>query len=364
MNQTKRIRSALDILNTVPEMVGYLPQNSLVILPLTNGHGRACIRMDLPARESSVGVEEYTLHVLRQVMQLPDANEVFLVVYSDANIEDSNVPFADLQYAVCEGLDHFGIRIKGVLTRAANGWSSLDGGHSGPLEELQSAAQARVPASFEEFAAIAPANEIAQDNLAFALQQFELLGLELDLPTAIFAWEKMLAFRTQLEPESLLANQAILAATLREDLLTECLLAHAAYGTDVSEELERVWRALDADEEQEVDGLITDRLETEPVDLPRVTEGIALLRELIGAFPESELANGYAALAWLEWARGSSSLASHFARGALTRDQSHPLALAVSLAADGGVSPGWIRQVGVTGGFTEEDFEELLGAGQ
>lgn len=362
MKQTKRIRSALDILETVPEMVGYLPENSLVILPLTDGHGRACIRIDLPVSEASVPAEDYALHVLKQVMQLPDANEVFLVAYAEAYIEANRVPFADHQYAICEGLEYFGIRIKGVLTQAANGWSSLDGSEQGPLDDLKMAPEKSVAASFEDFAAIEPGDANARHNLARAMEVFDAVGLELDLPSVIFAWEKMLAFRDELEVDSLLANQAILTAALRDPFLTDCLLAFSAYGPDLVDDLERVWLTLDPGEGLPIDTLIAARLETEPVELTRVAECIALLRDLIGALPEAEAANGYAALGWLEWARGSSSLAGHFSREALVLEHSHPLALSVSLAADSGKSPGWIREVGVSGGFTEHDFDELLGA--
>lgn len=364
MSQPKRLRTAVDVLTTVPEMVGYFPQNSLVIIPFTHGYGRACIRIDLPADEREVPAHDYAEFVLHQVTRLPDANEVVLVVFSDAPISGARVPFARHQQMIGDLLIAAGIRVRGALCWARNGWSSLDGSESGPLAELESAAMLGLAASFEDFAAIPSAEERTVGLLASAIGSRSRMPNPIDLFTAIAVWESLLRQGEGLPTHERVMAQAILAVALRDTVLAECILANAAYGPEVAEELELVWLTLDRQDGQQVDNLITDRLETEPVSVTRVAGGILLLRDLIASLPEAETGHAYAALSWLEWAKGASSLASHYAREALRRERMHPLALTVATACDHGVTPGWIREVGVSGGFTDEDFDALLGVAE
>lgn len=360
MSQPKRLRNAVDVLTTVPEMVGYFPHNSLVIIPLADGHGRACIRIDLPAGELSIGPEDYALMVLHQVKQLPDANEVLLVVFSDRLILRGKVPFDKHQRAITHALEFVGIRVRGALCWANNGWSNFDATEKGPLHELERPEGSGVAANFEEFAAISETDVDARLELARAIGFVDDLTHELGLSTVLLAWENLLDAEPWLVDDEKTAAQAILAVALRRLLMAECILANAAYGPEVAHELRLVWMTLDVEDEQHVDSLISDRLETEPVNLRRVTDGIAVLRDLIAALPPRESVHSYAALSWLEWARGSCSLASHYAHEALAFDPSHPLATTVAIASDNGFTPGWISEVGVSGGFTEDDFDELL----
>lgn len=364
MRQTKRLRNAVDILKTVPEMVGYLPQNSLVIIPLVHGHGRACIRIDLPTSTDEVTPEEYAIYVVQQIAQLPDANQVLTIVFTGESIAGRRVPFSEYQQALRLTLELFGLNPRGTLTCAANGWSTLDGAEHGSLEDLGFTSSEETALSFDEYVAIGPSDVKTRQSLRQALETAASIADRLDLAAVLFAWETLTSFDEAIEPVRHTVLQSIITIGLRDLLMTECLLANAAYGSDVAEELERVWTALDHDDEQNVDGLITDRLETEPISLTRVSAGIALLRELIAALPEADAVYGYAALSWLEWARGSSSIANHYASEALSRNHDNPLALAVAIASESGVTPGWISEVGVTGGFTDGDFDALLGASQ
>ncbi|MDJ1369866.1 DUF4192 family protein [Gulosibacter molinativorax] len=371
MSQTKRLRTAIDILNTVPEMVGYLPQNSLVLLPFTHGHGRACIRIDLPGPENAASPEEYALFVLHQLAQLPDANEVLFVVFTERPIVAGRVPFDAYQRAIGDALLFCGVRRRGAITVAANGWSSLDGSETGPLEELNYGAEALRFPGFDEFVAITRGTRNTRRSLLRAIEVIGTMGRELELSGVLLAWEDLLhdvrarreggEAHAALSVASKTAAQAIVTVGFRDLLTTECILASAVYGRQIAEDLELVWMALNIDEDQIIDSLITDRLEIEPIQLPRAAEGVALLRELLAVVPERDAAAGYAALGWLEWARGSSSLSNHYSREALRRDPSHPIARLVEMASGSGVTPGWIREVGVTGGFTEGDFDELLG---
>ncbi|MGO1542923.1 MAG: DUF4192 family protein [Gulosibacter sp.] len=361
MKQPKKLRTALDILATAPEMVGYFPNNSLVLIPLTYGHGRACIRVDLPANEG-VSPTEYAVKVVEQLQQLRDTSSVIICLFSENPIIDDRAPFSLHMATLMAYIDFYGVRVKWALCCAGNGWMSYNGEERGTLRDLDRAIPNTVASSFEEFAQIPVVDAAARRALRKAMR--EGAGIKaLDGPEVLMAWETLLDGSTSSSEELLVRARASVAVGLRDPLMTGCILANAVYGSEASLDLERVWSALLNDGDQYIDSIISERIETEPIDLERTANGAVILRTIIGTLsPGTDRSTALAALSWLEWARGSSSLASYYAHEALDGSEDIPLARIVYAMSENSITPGWIREVGATGGFTEDDFDLLLEA--
>ena len=360
MNRPHRIRTVLDLLAAVPGMLGYEPHESLVMLPFAGSHGGAVLRIDLPGP----GVEpwEFALAVVDHLRRFADCDHVALAVFTDEPIGLKSPPRVDLVDAVAVLAAESGIRVGAAAVRASNGWCEYRGDEAGTLDELD-AGRRPVAASLTAFAAVTPAP--AAERARFA---------RLVTAAARRGPAPLLEHASTLEPllrpadaaDSAIGEAgAALVAALDSPLHLEHFLASSAFGAETALEHARLWRrvaehaGLRPGERPASGALITDRAHSEPVDLDRSARAIALVRRLIAVAPESARARLYAALAWLEWARGGSTLAERYARECLRRDEEHPLALEVELLSAFGVLPAWIGTLGVVGGVFENDLERL-----
>ncbi|WP_087009220.1 DUF4192 family protein [Gulosibacter sp. 10] len=367
MNQPKHIRTAADVLVASVEMVGYFPCNSIVLIPYAHRHGRACLRMDLPADEAQIPPEEYAAAVMGNLLQLRDADRVLISVFTDSPIGERETPFAEHALAIAEMAAFAGLRVEALLCRGSNRWRSYVSDEHGGLEALDRATSGAVKADLAEFARIPEADPALERSLRGLLAGEYPPLRQTEIPVVLDAWENLLDARSgELEgfdQEHRLIAFALVALAFRSARATECLLANAVYGEAAAEDLQRVWHALDAADEP-VDGLISEQIEIEPIRLERAAAGAELLRTLVGALPPEDAANALAALSWLEWARGSSTLAGHFAEHSIRLGSAHRLPHRVLELSESGITPGWVRQAGCSGGFRQEDFDRLLEASE
>lgn len=365
MTQPRRIRTSLDLLTAVPEMLGYEPHESLVLLPFSDNRGGAIMRLDLPPLDSSPGI--FASAVVAQLRRFPDCNRVAVASYTAEPLGLDAPPHRPMIDALADLAALAGITVTCAVVRAGDGWCDYRGEGAGTLEELEQFAASRpaVAPSLESTGDIAPADDAARGRFARALRGAHRRGAS-GLAGFVEAWGALIdGADGEAAPDE---ERAAVVAGLVTPLNLEYLLADAAFGCETGLEHALVWQhvarelAAIGDESHEPGGLVTERAHIEPVDLDRSKRAIALLRELVALAPRTAHAELYAVLGWLEWARGGATLATRYARESLQLDSDQPLAGEVEVMCAFGVAPAWIGLLGVGGGFVEDDYARLLEA--
>ena len=365
MSATLKLTNPIDCLIAIPDMLGYEPAESLVILPLAERRGRALLRVDLPHPHDDH--EAFAAAMVAHLERLRDCTRIVIAVFTNLTLELRPLPAIETVAHLIDAAAYAGIEVVDAICRGGDAWEQYFGPLGGSRWDLRRAsASTSTPASsFEEFARIRPRPR--KERTAFAEQLGRLD--ETVFPSddeALEAWRDLLDAADELGDDglptvSLVGAQLTVTAALRSMRLSELLLADAAFGADAAIDLSLVWNALlDEFESAEIDGVVSDRAEFEPIDLDRTEQAIHVLRELIAVLPVAHSAPAYAALSWLEWVRGGASLAHHYSMTALQRDGDHLLGGVVNWLVGNAIVPGWFGAVGCEGGFSEDDFDALL----
>jgi hypothetical protein len=353
MTTIVRAHSPAHFLTLVPDMLGFTPRESLVLVPFERGRSLGAMRFDLP-RDAHGGeperneVDRIASTCIGMVCRVSRADALTIVVYTDGGYGDDG-PQAALAAALLSRADACGLRVVDALCVASDAWGSyLDadcpkGGR--PLTDLGVDPAASGPSPDQSAGAELPACDLAErEGVARALRSLgQAVRLVTDQPdrsddgridpaalTAVCALNDIpLLFETALDWDAA-SLDAFDAATMIYCLARPTLRDVALI--QWCDDLASGDRALDAQLQWE-DG------DDYPADLAsrmwgegrrpsgeRLRAALELVRRLAALAPRADRPGPLAVCAWLSWALGSSTHAEVYSRSALEIEREHGLA--------------------------------------
>ncbi|HYP74111.1 MAG TPA: DUF4192 family protein, partial [Microbacterium sp.] len=127
MSLTVKAADAAQLLSLVPRLLGFVPTQSVVLVPLAQGRSLGAMRVDLPPDDL---IDTVAASAIGMVCRIADADAVVAVVYTDAAISPRDTPPAlphrALVDAIAARADACGLRMVDALTVARDGWGSHD----------------------------------------------------------------------------------------------------------------------------------------------------------------------------------------------------------------------------------------------
>lgn len=367
MTTTIPIPSPAHLLRTLPALLGCLPRESLVLVPLREGRSCGALRIDLPRPEE---IAQVASTAVGSLCHLPDVDAAVVVVLTDAPARDgAGLAHDPLVAAVSDRLGSCGIEVRDELLVAGDAWCRYAEGDERPLDEIAPDRDEHLADRDQHAGADLPEGhpgrrvEVRAALDAFSRTASALLRLDDD---AVLG-EPVVCGSREVDPHAaarLAASDADLPALFEAALewgpdlvdpydvallLTRWRsaslrdVALAQWAGDLAEGR----RAL-AFQERWADG--DRRLPEGPVrllgegprpDPRRLRRARDLVRAVAALAPDAHLAGCLAMCAWLSWALGSSTHAAHYAALALDREPGHGLADIVRRLVDAARLPQW-----------------------
>lgn len=377
MTTIVKAAGAAEFLSLVPRMLGYLPTQSLVMIPFAGSRSLGAMRFDLPGDESDA-VDRVASTVIGMVCRLPEADAVAAIVYTDARFADGGLPRADLADALERRADACGLHLTDALCVAADAWGSFvdpaspPGGR--PLEDLgvDPAAGLPAPAGDQASGTELPDVDLAEsERMARALRSLEravtvLCGTEpagrspqamedaapddparVD-PVALAAvctlddlpslFEEALDW----DPDALEPfDAAALAWALSRPALRDVALVQWAGSLTSGDEAFAAQLRWEAGEEYPTHLAMRLWGEGDQPDPERLARALALVRRIAAAAPRATRPGPLAMCAWLSWALGRSTHADLYAGQACAIEPEHGLSEIVRSFVHAGHLPDW-----------------------
>lgn len=354
------IRTPEDIVETAVDMLGYRPEDSLVLLgimdPNTEGPGLGVLRIDYSTAAALSFADGSAGDVVDLVRGLGNVKTVLPAVFCDdlydilglgGPIEaQSWKVHRDGIYAVCDLLVDSGYDVGRPVWSAGE----LCGDFAAPRDVRQCNTENSRPAGIAEAAALpTPELEIlrAKEFFGTPAVPFPVLADALAMVESLHAEGAAPEVCAQaFSPQALNAAEAMLTSPRRRDLVM-LLMVFQNPGLRPAE------LPAECDEHTE-DWLLEEFVHPEYMnecmgysaalpDMRRLQLGCEVMK-MIAAYASSEaLPDALAVLAWLEWVRGRLSFSDYYAAAALHLDSEHSLARLQAAAAEQAVLPGWLR---------------------
>ncbi|HEY0259028.1 MAG TPA: DUF4192 domain-containing protein [Lacisediminihabitans sp.] len=359
-----------DVLAMLPHLLGFVPRDSLVLLPFRGRRTCGVLRLDLPPA-SPAAQKRLVTYAIGTICKIPAVDAVLPVIYTSAEFgETTTIPEAEFAKVVTRRIRQSGFELRDALCVAGDGWACyLDsvtpvGGH--PLTEIaDSAAVKEVPepllarsSDTEGPERIPDADPVTKEKTARALARYrrfmdglyarDVVPPELeplgDFP--LFLEEALHWHDENVERYGALLLFVVQAPPLR-DLAMLLWASDLRLGDRLFEETQRTVGDIDAFDADLADLLLGIGPRPDP---DRIERGIRLMRRLTAWVDTTERLAPLCMLGWLNWALGRSSLASRYIAEARSIDPGYGMAELLDTMLANGLLPDWA--------FQEPDLEE------
>lgn len=347
-----RLRSQRDVLATIPRLLGYRPRNSIVFLALHDENGVSTMRVDLPAPSSAGDEKRAITSIVGTLCRVPGVQVVLLAVYSD-DPADVAGPRARLVTELVRRVELCGFCVHDSLFVASDGWGSYAAGRRDPrpLDVLDTPAEGDVVtteplASVDHLAAVAPAPVAERRAFSMALERVVAERLaEREVESAVALADAALHWPLHALD---LVPYAILGSALTDPDLRDEMIFTWAWGVDRGSQVAATAHGADGIRGPRAvdDGLAMDLVglgDGARPDGARVARVEALLARLaaLAADEPVVLVPALTVLAWMQWARGASSLAGRSLERAAALDPRYGLAELLAGLLAKGLLPNW-----------------------
>ena len=362
-----KVSGPADILAMVPELVGFTPRNSVVLIAFRGKRTCGALRFDLPALESRTTHKRVASFVVGMVCKLPDIDAIIPVICTDDEFAGGTaIPRREFAELLGRRIELSGFELRDSLCYAADGWASYldsavaEGGH--PLSEIaESSAAAAIPERLKRSSVgeieqgrvpdAAPATvKRVQKQLANFRRIYERMMREdpnhdrpdpaefeplSDIPLFV---EEALTW----DDGAIAANGALLLFALQGPPLRDHVMLQWATSLAVGD---RMWR----DFEQE--GSSDPAADAELGDLmlgigprpdpARIERGIELLLTLVSRVSGVDRLAPLCMLGWLNWALGRGTLAGRHIEEARAIQPDYGMAVVLDTMFSNGLMPEW-----------------------
>jgi hypothetical protein len=345
---TTRVRATdpVHFLSLVPELVGFEPVDSLVLVLMDGPMTCGTLRVDLPPE----GDPDFAPAIARPLRQARTADAAIAVIYSSGSCVDDE-PGAALVEQLEESLDEVAdLELRHAYFVAADGWGDYVS-PSKPRDELDAAVALRrldpdsraLRGTPHEQAELPRRGVFECERTAreLSVRRTDAVHGHDGIDPVWFA-----DYSATWQPEDVgPAMAALLRLMLGSPADRDVMLCTWGWGPDHGRHAldfqERFARGEPVDENDEA-ALFLGGEGT--IGRPRV-EAIehitGVLREVGALLPVSERAPVLAVLGWLSWALGHGSVAGNYVRQAREIDPEHGLAGLLELILDNGILPSW-----------------------
>lgn len=363
MTETIRARHAADFLALVPQLAGYTPSHSVVLVPFRGTLSAGLLRCDLPAGD----IDAFASTAIGMVCRLPDVDGVAIVVYDDTPWLGG--AHADVVEALLVRADACGLHVGDALGVMADGWGRYFDDAPRPARPLTEIVVPPLPISLARpgdqatDAHLALAPDDARADVAAAVASVDdalravcgdgagargaVVGVNPHALEAIDAldesgrlWEDALRWVRFGDGPLPPYRAAVLLWTLSRPGLRDVALTQWCHGVEAGAhalEDQLRWEA----GEPYPDGPLFLAGEGPRPDRTRLSDARQLAVELASLAEGAHRAAALATAAWLSWAMGSGTHADVYAHAALAIDPAHGLAGIVSALACDGRLPEW-----------------------
>ncbi|GAB3806919.1 hypothetical protein GCM10028798_30500 [Humibacter antri] len=347
------VADSLGLLSHVPELVGFEPERSLVLITMRGSTTSGTLRVDLPAGAASAArghaperraLVEYATTVVAMASRVRGADAVVPIVFTDDSCS-AGTPhpelFAQLRSAaLCAGLT-----VRDALFVAADGWGH-DGETARHREELDAVWRLRRldpdclpvhdPPAREATLPVVDPGEMQRTESALAA-----LRVEKRMPDPVWFAEFSAGWTASaIGPASAALAARVLGEPWSRDVVLFTWLWGRATGRRALRFQER-FRSGAVTADEEIAGALVGLGDMPRPSVPGARGGIELLRQVAARLPVTERGACLASLAWLNWALGRGSVAGEYVHAALEADPGYPFARLVEKMLDSGALPEW-----------------------
>ncbi len=383
---TERVTHGPDLVGIVPRLLGYPPEDSLVLVTATRtgaGQGQIgpSLRVDLTVESARALDEPAVRRFTAPLLAVPGADTIFPVVYSDALADfhlgwDDHEPMPDDELAAAAdlltGLDlvtdvlrEQGFIVYPALWAGHGGCGEIGMTESASLDAVQSAQASRRlsgagPVVAESFAAAvrAPQPDAATSAAVEALRRESFADAELvdglvaealllDARACARAAGEVPEVPLVVDPQAVVALERLCRSVADRDIVQMLLagdhpdfLPERLRGFAPGAFLQYARRCVHGtDAAEAIVGL-----GPEPPRHEALAESVEWLRRCLPLVIDDVRPDVLALVAWFEWARGRMSFAEHYAACAVAEAPEHRLASMLGRAVDEGIPPRWLHR--------------------
>jgi len=330
MSTVVKAGTARDFLGLLPTMLGFLPTESIVLVPFAGPRTVGVMRFDLPTEDAELGPIIST--VVGMVCKVDSADGVAAVVYTSARPASA---VTGLLRGISAGAERCGLAVKDLLYVAADGWGSVtEGADPRPLTELTvtEVEGIKAPTGNQLGAADLP---VLSDDL------LRDVGIAISTFEPEFATDPIILFETLVTMDTAeLTGEMIayLGFVLERPAIRDVCLVQWTQGQAAGERA--VQAQLQWNEGMDYPEDLARHMWGEGIrpDPARLERGLELARITASAI---SLPGSYATCAWLAWALGRSSQANQYAQQGLAIEPGHGLCEIVASFVHAGHLPDW-----------------------
>lgn len=378
---------AHDFLALVPQLVGFAPENSMVLVAFRGNRTCGALRFTLPEPSASHKVHKrIATTLIGTLCKIPGVDAVVPVAYTDASFaEVTGLPFENFADVLVKRAELSGFLVRDALCVAADAWGSYLDPHcpaSGrPLSDiLDSTVNQGIPDSARRgLGTLFTGTELphmdlaVKERLARVYRRYdklfgeagtlpELVRMVGDILDPVDAAEAALDWN----PEALeLEDAAMFLFLVQSPANRDQMTIQFAFGEEAGIEAYEVnahygalqrstGKSLDEIVQAEIDAGVPETrrsgdyllgLTAERPIPERIDTAIKLLKTIVAMAPRSARPAPLCMLAWLSWALGSGSVAGLFVDQALKIDPEYGMALVLSTLFGTGHLPDWAFEV-------------------
>ncbi|MCX7521186.1 DUF4192 domain-containing protein [Microbacterium sp. STN6] len=371
MDTLVKVDGLAQFLAAVPHMVGFEPENSVVLVALRGKRTCGALRFNLPASTNRTVVKRIVTTIIGVFCRLHGVDAVVPVVYTQQRFADSgHAPHREVADELIRRAELSGFTVRDAACVASDGWGSYydsDCPSSGrPLSLITtSGLQQRLPAehtvaaSAQQLARIEPADASTRRRVEGALNRIEgpiPPNALVDLTEQVLSWQA-----ASLTPD----QAATLLAAIQPPSARDQAMLQFAFGPDagrLSASADARARVAMCESGGSMDDVVAASLANPSLqhaddvllasmmmgssprrpDVERVERAIELLKAACGMAPAPGLLPApLTMLAWLSWALGLGSCAGEFLDRVRAIDSRYGMAEVLGMVIDGGTLPEW-----------------------
>jgi hypothetical protein len=379
-----------DFLALVPQLVGFLPEQSMVLVAFRGKRTCGAIRFNLPDPGVSLKVHKrIATTLIGTLCKIPGVDSLVPVVYTNDQIgAEPGLPHSAFTTALMKRAEMSGFTVKNALCVAADGWGSYfdsnlpTGGH--PLADIAASMSPEdIPVEsrrqlgrLESRADLPVVGLLEKERFARLLLRFkeqswtladqlELLDLGDEIYDPVVLPELALEWMSPPLDQNI---AAVLICTVQSPPIRDQVMLQFAFGKDVGEDadsMNRRYAMIEATTGATMDEIVRDEMKEAAetgVSAPQISQllmgyspdrpdperiGLALdvLREATALAPKSYRPAPLCMLAWLSWALGRGSVAGLYIDQALAIDPKYSMALLLDTLFSSGHLPDWAYAV-------------------
>ncbi|GAB3385673.1 hypothetical protein GCM10027568_03100 [Humibacter soli] len=346
---------ALSLLALIPELIGFEPTSSIVLVTFRSGSSGAAVRVDLPPDDDGGGrrgsgasdeLRRFATTLIGIVCKVHGVDGLLAVTYGEGP-RPGGAPATEVVAELRRAASDAGFTLLDALYVSSDGWGDYEGRRHGDRAELDAALSLRRadpdatelrPSPHEE-AALPVAAATAKRRTAQALA---VLRDRDDRPDPVWFAEYSASWSAG---ETGPVAAALTAHVLSQPFARDAALFTWGWGSPVGRRAlrfeERHLQGKPHDDDQIALALAGKGGLTRPSERG-VQRAIRLLREVAAKVTGADGAPVLSSLAWLNWALGRGSVAAEYVDQARTADPDYPFAELIETMLDAGMLPEWV----------------------